>query len=209
MTSKQLVIPAILEARSLLEAKVAFQEKASSLSSSMAELIKLRIDQKSLTTAPAPAVGQVYQPLDIAKQTTPDGLIQALRLSFKQHGALGIFGIARKFRIMDDNNDGQVDISEFKKAISEHAMNWTDAQIQMIFDFFDKDHSKGISYEEFLLGVREPMNDRRIQLVMMAFEVLDTDKSGVIEVSDLQGRYNTSKHPDVISGKRGSEDILR
>jgi hypothetical protein len=38
---------------------------------------------------------------------------------------------------------------------------------------------------------------------------MDTDKNGTIEVDDLRGRYDTSQHPDVISGRRSSDDVLR
>ena len=53
------------------------------------------------------------------------------------------------------------------------------------------------------------LNARRTQMVLMAFQLLDTDESGVIEISDLLGMFDGSKHPDVISGKRAFEDVLR
>ena len=40
-------------------------------------------------------------------------------------------------------------------------------------------------------------------------QILDTDKSGFIEIDDVKAKYDTSKHPDVISGKRTSEEVLR
>ena len=40
-------------------------------------------------------------------------------------------------------------------------------------------------------------------------QVLDTDKSGVVELNDITSRYDGSKHPDVLSGLRTNEDILR
>jgi hypothetical protein len=38
---------------------------------------------------------------------------------------------------------------------------------------------------------------------------MDKDKSGVLDVADLQGVYDGSKHPDVIAGKRTEADVLR
>jgi hypothetical protein len=38
---------------------------------------------------------------------------------------------------------------------------------------------------------------------------LDADKSGVIEIDDIKSKYNGKKHPDVISGKRTEESVLR
>jgi 6,7-dimethyl-8-ribityllumazine synthase len=176
VTSSVPVIPGIVGAKSLLEAKVLFQDKANGLAKSLASILKMKTNPKTITVTAPPVVGEVYKPVEIEKQTTPDGLIFALRQSLKEHGTNGIFGIARKFRIIDDDNSKSIDLDEFKKAINEHAMNWTAEQIKTVFDFFDRDKSGSISYEEFLRGVREPMNARRQQFVFQAFQVLGLEK---------------------------------
>ena len=40
-------------------------------------------------------------------------------------------------------------------------------------------------------------------------QILDKDKSGVVEVNDIASCYDASKHPDVIAKKRAPTDILR
>ena len=44
--------------------------------------------------------------------------------------------------------------------------------------FLDRDRNGFIDVDEFLIGVRGEMNDRRRALVRLAFGVLDTDRSG-------------------------------
>lgn len=110
---------------------------------------------------------------------------------------------------MDDNNSKTLDISEFTKGVSEHTLTWNNAQVKAVFDFFDQEKNGQISYDEFLVALRGPLNDRRKQFVYLAFEILDKDKSGIIETKDLLGVYDASKHPDVIAGKKTQEDILR
>lgn len=56
--------------------------------------------------------------------------------------------------------------------------------------------------------MRGELNDRRKQIVLQAFQVLDADKSGLIELNDITARYSAAKHPDVISGKRTSAEVL-
>jgi hypothetical protein len=53
------------------------------------------------------------------------------------------------------------------------------------------------------------MPERRRRLVAMAFNILDKDGSGEIDPDDIIGVYDASKHPDVISGKRTPDEILR
>jgi Ca2+-binding EF-hand superfamily protein len=52
------------------------------------------------------------------------------------------------------------------------------------------------------------LNKRRARLVNLAFDVMDKDGSGTIEIADLADAYDTSKHPDVISGKKTKEQVL-
>ena len=52
------------------------------------------------------------------------------------------------------------------------------------------------------------MNVRRLNLVGMAFAVLDKTGDGQVTIDDLKGVYDTSKHPDVISGKITEDEAL-
>jgi hypothetical protein len=53
------------------------------------------------------------------------------------------------------------------------------------------------------------MSERRINLVNMAFDVLDTDKSGIIEPDDIITKYDASKHPEVIAGKKSPNAVMK
>lgn len=37
---------------------------------------------------------------------------------------------------------------------------------------------------------------------------MDTDKNGIVDINDVKQKYDASKHPDVKSGKRTSDEIL-
>ena len=52
------------------------------------------------------------------------------------------------------------------------------------------------------------MNSLRKMLVGKAFNIMDKDKSGVLDINDLKGVYNAKFHPDVKSGKRSEDEIL-
>jgi hypothetical protein len=51
------------------------------------------------------------------------------------------------------------------------------------------------------------LNERRKQLVHLAFRTLDRDGSGQVDMADIKGVYNASSHPDVITGKRTEEEV--
>eukprot|EP00831_Metopus_contortus_P032379 TRINITY_DN2616_c0_g1_i3.p2 TRINITY_DN2616_c0_g1~~TRINITY_DN2616_c0_g1_i3.p2 ORF type:complete len:250 (+),score=45.74 TRINITY_DN2616_c0_g1_i3:434-1183(+) len=74
--------------------------------------------------------------------------------------------------------------------------------------YYDIDHDGNISYEEFLRGLREPMNERRSSIVQKIFSMMDRDNSGKITVSDIEKIYVVTKHPDFIEKRKSKEEIL-
>jgi hypothetical protein len=91
----------------------------------------------------------------------------------QSHGARGIFGLARKFKIIDDDNSKSISFDEFCKAIDEAALTWSVEQKKWLFEHFDRDNNGSISFDEFLGTVRGVLNERRKQFVLMAYELLD------------------------------------
>lgn len=53
------------------------------------------------------------------------------------------------------------------------------------------------------------LSARRRALILMAFDRLDKDGSGVVTIEDVRSAYDTSKHPDVLSGKKTPDEALR
>jgi Ca2+-binding EF-hand superfamily protein len=138
-----------------------------------------------------------------------DPILDNLRKQLLARGASGIAGLARKFRIMDDDGSGQLDMNEFRKGMKEcELVDLTERAIKHLFSYFDKDDTGTITYDEFVVGIRGVMNDRRRNLVALAFHVLDSDRSGVIDLADMRLAYNAKSHPDVVMGRRTEDDIL-
>mmetsp|Transcript_12643 Transcript_12643/g.23060 ORF Transcript_12643/g.23060 Transcript_12643/m.23060 type:complete len:2081 (+) Transcript_12643:183-6425(+) len=135
-------------------------------------------------------------------------IIQSLKRQIRQRGGSGMVGLSRKFRIMDDSGDGELQFREFKKAMKEMEFDLNDKDLHKVFDHFDADGGGSVSYEEFIQGVRDPLSERRINLINMAFDIIDKDGSGVIEAHEVAGSYDASKHPEVISGKKTAKQVL-
>lgn len=50
--------------------------------------------------------------------------------------------------------------------------------------------------------IRGDLNPNRLKLVEKAFEKLDRNGNGIIEVEDIMGVYNAKKHPAVVEGRK-------
>lgn len=49
------------------------------------------------------------------------------------------------------------------------------------------------------------MSEFRKELVEKAFDKIDRDNNGVLEVRDIKGVYNAKRHPAVLEGRKTEE----
>lgn len=139
----------------------------------------------------------------------PEQLAEALKNKLASRGGRGIIGLARQFKIMDDDSSKTLNKSEFNKAMNDFALGFTQQQSSVLFDYFDVDKSGSVDYNEFLRAIRGPMNNARKAVVAQAFKKLDKDGNGWIDINDVRGTYNATQHPDVKAGKKSEDDILK
>lgn len=109
---------------------------------------------------------------------------------------------------MDDNNSHKLCFSEFNKAIKDYRVGVDEATVRLLFDACDRDKSGEVDYDEFIRMIRGEMNESRKRLAELAFNKLDKDGSGILEVSDVKGTYNAKNHPDVKAGRKTEDDVL-
>jgi len=135
-------------------------------------------------------------------------LVERFREQLKSRGGRGLIGLKRQFKIMDDNGSGTLDINEFRKGIHDFQIDIDEKDIDGLFKAFDADGCGQISYDDFVRVVVGPMNQFRTQLVQKVFNKIDFIGDGVLNIEDLKGRYDASRHPDVKSGKKSEEEVL-
>lgn len=71
-----------------------------------------------------------------------------------------------------------------------------------MFTIFDRDGSGDINYDEFLRVIRGEMNSFRQAIAMKAYKIMDSDRSGQLDINDIRQTYNAKQHPDVKAGKK-------
>lgn len=103
---------------------------------------------------------------------------------------------------MDDNNSKSLDLNEFRKALRDFKIELPDDHIAIVFNAFDLNRDGSIDYDEFLRIIRGELTPGRLALVKRAYQKLDRDGSGIVDINDIRGVYNANKHPDVLSGKK-------
>jgi calcyphosin len=159
-----------------------------------------------------PRRGSLAPPSTTVVLNAPAGvaaIIARLKAALKAKGAHGFCGLSRSFRLMDDDGNGSLNLAEFRQAMRACSLDLHDGDVRLLFQYFDRDRSGAIDLGEFLVGVRDPMNDRRMAFVREAFSRMDTDGNGLLEPSDIVETYDASRHPDVLAGRKSSDDVFR
>ena len=87
-------------------------------------------------------------------------------------------------------------------------MTLSNGELRIIFEFFDEDNCGLIDYEKFIQGVRDKLIGTRLNLVKKAFNQLDQDGSGLLDATSIASMYDSSVHPDVISGSSTPQQVF-
>jgi len=143
-----------------------------------------------------------------AKREPPNQVLQKIKDTLKARGAHGIRGLGHVFKRMDNNGDKKFDRNEFMWGLRENGHKLSPSEFERIFKYFDKNNDGRITYDEFLRGVRGDMSAGRLVFVRMAFDKMDKDKSGIIDLEDLASTYDVSFHPKFKSGEMTKDEIV-
>jgi len=126
-------------------------------------------------------------------------------LSLRAGGFPTMKAMGSQFRIIDRDRSGKLSKDEFNIALDclfkAYKVTFTVTEKNELFTFFDRDGG-GVNYDEYIRSVRGDMNDFRTGWVLKAFDIMDKDGSGIIDLQDLTAAYDVSQNPAVQSGKQ-------
>ncbi|GMF53230.1 unnamed protein product [Phytophthora fragariaefolia] len=137
--------------------------------------------------------------------------VHSLRCELKERGLGGFIMLQQQLRraagrsdddYTDELNDGNVSFHEFVRALKSSGVHLTGRDAQNLFYHFDSNHDGTMSVNEFLTGVREPMNARRQLMVRMAFDTLDRSGSGELDGNTIAASFDARRLPEVLTGRK-------
>ena len=125
----------------------------------------------------------------------------------KNLGTTSLISLMRLFKLNDINNTKELEFYAFSKSLHEFETELTDEEISDLFNYFDKDNTKLINYNNFINAIRGPMNQRRMLIVKEAFKKLDIDKGGIVELAEIKLQFNSKNNKEVKSGEKTEEEV--
>ena len=117
----------------------------------------------------------------------------------KRPDPLGFNALERKFKYSKKDISRKFVMSDFKKVAKSMGISLSDHELRSLFESFDYDKQGYIDYMEFMDALCDPLNDRRRQIIGIAFSLLDIDGKGSVEAEKVATRYEAARHPEVIA----------
>jgi len=146
------------------------------------------------------------------RATTAIGKVREI-LTKRAGGVSSLKSLSLQYKLLDDEKAGKVDRAElelgFEKFMRAFGVKLTKAELDEIFKLFDKNNDGSISYEEFIFCIRGAMNVSRVQMVKLAWAVIDDRGKGFLTLEDVARKYDVSGHPLVKEGKMTPAEAVR
>eukprot|EP01060_Flectonema_neradi_P038554 TRINITY_DN8132_c0_g1_i1.p1 TRINITY_DN8132_c0_g1~~TRINITY_DN8132_c0_g1_i1.p1 ORF type:complete len:551 (+),score=104.17 TRINITY_DN8132_c0_g1_i1:136-1788(+) len=144
-----------------------------------------------------------------SREWMEDPVMARIKQAAMKKGNNGLREMTQEFRKMDKNADSFLSPDELRKGLSGWGVKLSDFEVRYLVTSFDEDGDGKLSLDEFLKGIRGGLNPRRRKIVDRAFNALDTDLSGFIDINELKARYDVTNHPAVLKGEKTAEECYR
>ena len=136
-------------------------------------------------------------------------LVNKLRNILISKGPKSLFVIEKMLSMYDNNKTGKIDLSTLIKIFETYKISISEEEIEKIFSHFDFDNTGMIKYDNLISSIVGSMSIRRENLIKKVYNLISTNNTFDIPLINIIKSYISSRHPDVISGKRISEDVLQ
>lgn len=90
---------------------------------------------------------------DLHKFTIED-LVKEIKQKICDRSSMGIRGISRIFKAMDDNGNGQLDVDDFRWGLYDYGISLTKDEAAQVLKYFDKDGNGTVDFNEFLRAIK-------------------------------------------------------
>lgn len=122
-------------------------------------------------------------------------------------GMRGFIVLKRQFKLIDCEGKGSLSLNDFLQAFDDLKItNLQSGELKMIFEIYDNLKKNLIDYHKFLSDLIQELPAQRLRLVNEAFNHLDINNNGVLELSEVKAKFEPLRHPDVLSRVKTVEE---
>jgi Ca2+-binding EF-hand superfamily protein len=115
--------------------------------------------------------------------------------------------LSQVFRDLDQDGDGKLTFSEFKKGCEELNLMLGETELRLLFHSFDKNGDGVLQYEEFLDSIRGSFSAARATWIRRAFQKLDRHGQGGVSIDIVADSFDPQGHPNVLNGSKSAREV--
>lgn len=124
-----------------------------------------------------------------------------------QRGTRGIIGLKRQFKILDDSNDGTLEVYDFQKGLDDYKIEIDLRDLETIYNAFNIYGTTKIDYTQLLGHLVGDLNQFRSSKVELAWRKVNSKPDDFLTWEDIELSFNASRHPGVKAGYVSEEEI--
>ena len=133
--------------------------------------------------------------------------IDVFRETLSAKGIKTIINLLNQFKQYDRKGNKEISYQDFEEILNSNLnLHITEKDIKALFSDFSE-NSK-LNYSNFISSLIEnSLNQRRENIVKEAFNRIDTEKCGIVNLSDVKSLFNSKNSPLVKEGDATEEDF--
>ena len=114
---------------------------------------KFQLEQNvfSILTAPSASFAA---PIEVLTRFDIKDLLKELQSKIMARSSTGIKNLAKIFKAMDRNGNGNLDVEDFRWGFIDLGFNLTQEEAKQLLEHFDKDKNGSVNFEEFLQAIK-------------------------------------------------------
>lgn len=123
-------------------------------------------------------------------------------------GQFALFNLTKQFVLMDNDNYKTFNFDDLVNISKEFKVDLSQSEAINLFQALDKKGQYFVDTQHFLNLLKGEMNDRRKNIVKLAFKILDVENKGTIELGYLKKRFNVRNNIDVLLKRKSEEEAF-
>ena len=170
---------------------------------------ELNEEQEEIKEEEVPKEKIVDKEIEFRKEILKEENIDIFRDKLGVKGIVTVMNLASQLRQYDRKGDKELSYSDFAEVIHNTKVIISDEEILDLFSDFCKGNAehKTINYELFLNKLIIDLNPRRENIVKVAFDKLDTENCGIINLSEIKSFFSSKNCPLVSSALMSEEEF--
>lgn len=141
-----------------------------------------------------------------------DRLKNILKSTILRSSDTSITKLHTLFCKIDEDNSNTLSFNEFVNACRVAGISTgvlSDKDLKLLFSNFDLNGDGELQFDEFMTALRGQLNPSRLNAVTQAFQKLDRDGLGRLNLYLLLQSFDASRHYDTVNGIRSPRDVTQ